>query len=108
MPTLVAALESEDPGLRRGAADALGSLREVAKDSVPALRRLNAGDPDPRVRETAARALREIGGTLDEVAREVEVPAAIAVIVRPYANATPSIHVSVTFRPSSSNTRLAR
>jgi hypothetical protein len=72
VPTLVAALASADPNFRRNAADALGRLRQTAKEAVPALRELKAGDPDRAVRDAAARALGEIGGTLDEVAREVE------------------------------------
>jgi len=71
LPALVAALESPDEAVRMGAAEALSRVRWGAKAAIPALAKAADEDPSPHVREAAARARREIGPSLAELAQRV-------------------------------------
>lgn len=57
---LIVALDDEDYGVRRYAAEALGSIGKEAKDAVPKLAKLLTKDPNSSVRGSAAEALGNI------------------------------------------------
>jgi HEAT repeat protein len=59
VPSLIEALHNADASVRRGAATVLGAMGKEARAAVAPLGEL-AGDPDPGVREAAARALERI------------------------------------------------
>nr|WP_044181354.1 HEAT repeat domain-containing protein [Pirellula staleyi] len=60
IPALIQALRSQDPIVRRKAAEVLARMGSDAKEAVPDLIRL-LDDPDPLIRKTAARTLGRIG-----------------------------------------------
>lgn len=62
IPHLIAALEHERPFVRVEAASALGRIGRAARAAIPTLRDAAAADPNDLVRQTAAEALRRIGG----------------------------------------------
>jgi HEAT repeat protein len=59
LPDLISELSEEDPTLRRSAASELGRYGPCARDAILPLRQL-LSDPDAKVRQAAAAALRQI------------------------------------------------
>jgi HEAT repeat protein len=57
LPALIGALHDDDAGVRREAILALPKCGPAAKSAAPALAGLKDHDPDPGVRDYAARAL---------------------------------------------------
>jgi HEAT repeat protein len=64
IPALIEALRDPDPHVRHEAVAALRWAGPQAREAVSALREAAAADPDHRVREIAARALKQIAGGL--------------------------------------------
>jgi HEAT repeat protein len=62
LPALLGALKDSDAGVRREAILALMKCGPDARDAIPALSEIRGRDPDPKVREHAARALERIDG----------------------------------------------
>jgi HEAT repeat protein len=62
VPELVGLLKSRSDDIREAAVDALGEIGPAARDALPALRALAASDPSPKVRRSAATAVRLVGG----------------------------------------------
>ncbi len=60
VPVLTEVLKHEGEGARRYAAQSLGKIGKAAAAALPALRELAGNDPDSRVREWAAEAVKEI------------------------------------------------
>ncbi len=60
VPHLINALSDSRPGVRAEMATVLGDLGPLAKDAIPALRRLSQSDPDAMVRDLATEALRKL------------------------------------------------
>ncbi|MEO8053792.1 MAG: HEAT repeat domain-containing protein [Acidobacteriota bacterium] len=61
IPALASALKDPERDVRLAAADGLGSLGNAAREAIPALTEVLRSDPDADVRNTARRALEEIG-----------------------------------------------
>jgi len=81
VPPLIVALNSDDSGVRAGAAQALGGMGAEAKESIPALR-ANFGHGDPSVRQEVIDALALIG------------PAAVGPVSEALSSNEPSARVS--------------
>lgn len=69
LPTLLKALEDEDPERRGAAAEAIGQLGITSGAALRQLRQMVQTDPDGNVRQSAAIAVLQIGG--DELLAEV-------------------------------------
>jgi HEAT repeat protein len=61
VPPLTQGLDHEDRTIRAFAAFALGKIGPKARDALPALREAATDDPDPRVRQAARQAVKQIG-----------------------------------------------
>jgi len=69
---VMAALDNDDPSIRRGAAIVLGQIGAAAERALPRLRGLADHDPESDVRDTASEAVRNI----EQVLRSEELPPA--------------------------------
>jgi HEAT repeat protein len=61
LPELVGLLKSRSEEIRDAAVDVLHVIGPAARDALPALRELAASDPSPKVRGSAAAAVRQVG-----------------------------------------------